>query len=102
MAKKFDNLSSQKELLCNSIKEMRRIKFIYNEKERLGEPQCYGVSGAGKDVLRVYLIKGGSRPEQLFEVAKMKNLQLLEDKFSRPGPNYSRNDTAMKSIYCQL
>jgi hypothetical protein len=65
-------------LVCNAIKNRQRIRFEYHEKERIGEPQCCGLSKVGNEVVRVYLNKGGSRPEQLFEVAQIKSLELLD------------------------
>jgi hypothetical protein len=51
----------------------------------------------------VYLIEGVSQQrEPLFTVAEMEDLQVLEQMFTRPGPNYKRNDSAMKFILCQL
>ena len=76
--------------------------FYYHEKERIGEPQCCGISTAEKEVVRVHLLKGGSRPEQLFEVRQINSLEVLNEFFSKPGPNYKENDLAMKVIYCQL
>lgn len=97
----FDK-TSLANLLCNAIRDKQRVKFIYNKKERIGEPQCCGISTAGKEVVRIHLIKGGSRPEQLFQIAEMESLQLLEEHFIKPGPNYHRDDLAMQEIFCQL
>jgi hypothetical protein len=89
-------------LLCNAIKNKQRVKFNYSGKERIGEPQCCGVSKTGKEIVRIHLIKGGTRPEQLFEIAQIQSLELVDHYFSKPGPNYKRNDSAMKEIFCQL
>ena len=94
--------SSYAEILCNAIANKQRVIFYYHEKERIGEPQCCGISTAEKEVVRVNLIKGGSRPEQLFEIRQITSLELLNESFSKPGPNYKKNDLAMKVIYCQL
>jgi hypothetical protein len=32
----------------------------------------------------------------------MQGLTLLQETFFRPGPNYKKNDSAMKVIFCQL
>jgi hypothetical protein len=89
-------------LFCDAIENRKRVTFIYHGKERAGEPQCCGISHAGNEVVRVHLTKGGSRPEQLFEIAQVKSLKLLNEHFTKPGPNYRRDDSAMKIIYCQL
>ena len=90
------------QILCGAIANKQRIVFYYHEKERVGEPQCCGISTAEKEVVRVHLIKGGSRPEQLFEVGRIKSLEVLNEFFSKPGPNYKENDMAMRLIFCQL
>jgi hypothetical protein len=90
------------QLLCDAIRNKKRVSFIYHEKERIGEPQCCGISTADHEAVRMYLIKGGSRPEQLFNVSQIKSLEILQEHFSKPGPNYKKNDSAMKEVYCQL
>lgn len=89
-------------LIVRSIQEKRRLRFVYNGKLRTTEPQCYGLGTRGTELLRVHQIAGGSQPEPLFDVSKMADLVLLDDAFDRPGPNYKRNDSAMKTIFCQL
>jgi serine/threonine-protein kinase HipA len=92
----------QKEILCSAIKKRQRISFRYKDKQRIGEPQCCGVSSGGKEVVRVHLLKGGRRPEQLFLIDQIKSLKVLGEHFTKPGPNYQPDDQAMKEIYCQL
>lgn len=93
---------SKREILCDALKSKRRVKFFYHGKERTGEPQCCGISKTGKEVIRMHLVKGGSRPEQLFEISEMKSLQVLNQHFDKPGPNYRKNDSHMREIFCQL
>jgi hypothetical protein len=88
--------------ICDAIKNKQRIKFEYNKKMRVGEPQCCGKTTKEKDVVRLHLIPGGSKPVQLFDISEIGYLQLLDEYFSGPGPNYRKDDSAMKSIYCQL
>jgi hypothetical protein len=89
-------------LICEAIIHKNRIRFIYHEKDRIGEPQSCGISTAGKEVARVHMVIGGSRPEQLFELTNMESLEVLNEHFSKPGPNYRPNDSAMMETYCQL
>jgi hypothetical protein len=90
-------------LICAAIRGKQRVSFTYHDRTRVAEPQCYGISTAGKEALRVFLIKGISRErEPLFTVAEMKNFTVLDQTFSEPGPNYKRNDSAMRFIFCQL
>jgi hypothetical protein len=90
------------ELILNAIKNKQQITFVYHDILRVAEPQCYGISTTGKEILRVYQISGGTQPEPLFEVAKMANLRTLNEYFVEPGPNYKRGDSAMREIFAEL
>lgn len=89
-------------LLVDAIAGQRRISFVYNGRSRLVEPQCYGVGTRGTELLRGHQIEGGEQREPLFDVAKMSGLALLDERFERPGPNYTRDDSAMATIFAQL
>ncbi len=90
------------ELLLTAIRKKQRIHFVYHDKPRVAEPQCYGISTAGREVLRVYQVSGGTEKEPLFEVSKMQQLFLTNEKFDHPGPNYKRGDSAMSVIFAEL
>jgi len=90
------------ELFVWAIKHKQRLRFVYNRKPRLVEPQCYGIGTSGNELLRVHQLQGGKQREPLFTVSKIVDLELLDEVFDRPGPNYKRNDSAMKTIFAQL
>lgn len=90
------------ELLLTAIRNKRRIHFVYNAKRRIAEPQCYGISTAGKEVVRVFQVSGGTQKEPLFEVAKIEQLFLSNETFQRPGPNYKKGDSAMSVVFAEL
>lgn len=89
-------------LIVRAIVEKRRLRFSYSGRTRVVEPQCYGVGTRGTELLRVHQIHGGSQREPLFDVSKMTGLVVLDEGFTKVGPNYKRNDSAMKVIFCQL
>jgi hypothetical protein len=88
--------------LCDAITNRKRILLIYSEKERIVEPQCYGISTRDKEVLRAFQIGGESYEEKLFEVNKIQFFTVLNEGFNSPGPNYRKGDSAMKTIFCEL
>jgi hypothetical protein len=90
------------QIIIDSIRQKRRLRFTYNGKTRLAEPQCYGIGARGTALLRVHQIEGGSQREPLFDVSKIRDLVALGEHFTRPGPNYKKNDSAMMTIFCQL
>ncbi|HEV7913058.1 MAG TPA: hypothetical protein VGP22_04790, partial [Albitalea sp.] len=71
-------------------------------KRRLVEPQCYGIGTRGTELLRSHQLQGGQEREPLFDVSKIAELEVLDDVFDRPGPNYKNDDSAMKTIFAQL
>ena len=54
-----------------------------------------GAPGSGEQTV-LQQLKGGSQPEPLFDVAQIDDLVLLDQHFARPGPNYKKNDSAMR------
>ena len=88
--------------IVDAIRAKRRLRCNYNGRPRIVEPQCYGIGAKGTELLRVHQLAGGTEPEPLFDVAKMRDLEFLDERFDRPGPRYRRDDSAMASIFCQL
>jgi hypothetical protein len=89
-------------LIVESIEDRRRLSFSYHGKRRIAEPQCYGIGTRGTELLRAHQIQGGLQREPLFDVSKMRDLVVLDRHFIEPGPNYKKNDSAMKTIFAQL
>jgi hypothetical protein len=89
-------------IIVAAILQRRRLRFMYGGKLRLVEPQCHGIGTRGTALLRAYQLQGGSQPEPLFDVSKISDLVMLDDVFDKPGPNYKKNDSAMRQIFCQL
>jgi hypothetical protein len=94
--------SQMGEVIAKSIAARRRLSFTYNGRRRVVEPQCLGLGAKGNELLRVHQISGGLEAEPLFTVAKMSDVVVLDDHFSRPGPNYKKGDSAMKTIFAEL
>jgi predicted DNA-binding transcriptional regulator YafY len=90
------------QIIVASINSRRRLSFTYNGRARIVEPQCYGVGTKGTELLRAHQIQGSEQREPLFDVSKMEDLAALDEHFQKPGPNYKRDDSAMKVIFAQL
>jgi hypothetical protein len=90
------------EVIVDSIRSWRRLRFTYNGRTRVAEPQCYGLGFKGTELLRVHQLQGGAQREPLFNVSKIRDLVVLDEVFAEAGPNYKKNDSAMKTIFCQL
>ena len=85
-----------------AIRTRHRLRFVYNGRARLVEPQCYGIGTKGTELLRVHQLEGGTQPEPLFDVAKIEDLVVLDEAFVDPGPNYQRDDSAIPTVFAQL
>ena len=90
------------EVIAAALQAKRRLSFTYNGRPRILEPQCLGVGAKGNELLRGHQISGGMEAEPLFTVAKMSDVVVLDDRFSRPGPNYKKGDSAMTTIFAEL
>jgi predicted DNA-binding transcriptional regulator YafY len=90
------------QVLVKAIEQKQRLRFLYNGKVRLVEPQCYGIGTRGTELLRAHQLQGGQEREPLFDVSKIADLEALNEVFVRPGPNYKKDDSAMTTIFAQL
>jgi hypothetical protein len=91
----------QHPLFIEAIEKKMRLACVYHGKPRVIEPQCYGVGHPGRELVRVHQIRGGSQAEPLFYAAEIEDVRPI-DTFTKPGPNYRRNDSAMAVIFAQL
>jgi hypothetical protein len=93
-------------VLCSAIHQKLLLTFVYGG-PRAAEPYCYGVSAAGRELLRAYQVGGYSESDnpqgwKLFHVEKMVNLHVSDISFAGTRPDYNPHDPAMKVIYCSL
>ncbi|HEY4241506.1 MAG TPA: hypothetical protein VGM88_16910 [Kofleriaceae bacterium] len=91
--------------VCEAIASRARLAFRYHGLPRVVEPYCYGVSSAGKDVLRAVQVGGESKSGgfgygKLWVVADLRDAKVLPDRFAPTDPDYNPADTAMTRIYC--
>ena len=85
-----------------ALRERRTLAFTYNRRRRVVEPQCVGIGARGTQLLRGHQLRGGREREPLFDVSRISDLVVLDERFSAPGPNYRKEDSAMKEIFAQL
>lgn len=50
----------------------------------------------------MHQLQGGSEREPLFTMAKIEDLVVRDETFTRPGPNDKKDDSAMQRICAQL
>jgi len=93
--------------LVSAIKHKVVLRFVYNGRRRVVEPQTYGRSPTGKEVLRARQIGGSSqsgesRIAKLFEVEKFSELQKTTRHFNEALPEHNPDDSAMTEIFATL
>jgi hypothetical protein len=91
----------------SAIRNKCVLRFIYKGEERIIEPQTYGVSRTGKEVLRARQIGGGSQSDEariakLFDVEKISRLKKTRSRFTQALPEHNPDDSAMKEIFATL
>ncbi|WP_243371710.1 hypothetical protein [Geotalea sp. SG265] len=94
-------------IICEAIRKRAVLRFIYNGRLRIVEPQCHGISTAGNEVLRGVQTGGESETGatifgKLFEVARMADLGETGDVFAKPGLGFNPQDKGMAVVHCHL
>jgi hypothetical protein len=93
--------------LISAIRNREVLRFVYAGKERTVEPQTYGVSIAGNEVLRARQIGGGSNSGQariakLFDLERMSGLKRTGERFAAALPEHNPRDSAMVEVFASL
>lgn len=92
--------------MCEAIAARRLVRFDYDGVDRVAEIYAHGFNRAKAEAVRAFQTAGGSRASdpvgwKFFRVAKMKNVQMLEDRFpgNRPGRDEAGHDLVI--VHCQ-
>ncbi len=94
-------------LIISAIRRRLVLQFNYNGKLRTVEPQTYGLSTAGREVLRAYerTIPNGSKRSgmaKLFDLNKISGLRKSGESFRQALPAHNPDDSAMVEIFATL
>ena len=94
-------------LIISAIQRKSVLQFSYNGKLRTVEPQTYGISTTGREVLRGYerpVTKGAKRSAmaKLFDVEKMSGLRESGLSFRQALPAHNPEDSAMVEVFATL
>jgi hypothetical protein len=107
MRLKFADHIHMNTALCQAIREKKVISFYYLGGVRSAEPHCYGVSKEENELLRAYQIGGHSESGnpigwKLLRLDELSNLQMTNQHFAGPRPQYNPEDKAMARVICCL
>jgi predicted DNA-binding transcriptional regulator YafY len=93
--------------ICEAIKNKQIITFEYDNGIRTVEPFRLGMSTQHNNVLRAFQLKNASKPfiEQnwrLFDLSKIRRLELSGDIFNRNREGYGIEDKDMIKYICEV
>jgi len=93
--------------LCQAIQERRLVRFTYSGGQRTVEPHLLGVNQQGHTSLSAWFVSGvsesGTGPGwRLYLVDTMSEVELLDEQFTAPRPQYNPDDVRMRQILCRI
>lgn len=94
------------DVICAAISNCELLEFDYDGRHRVVAPYCHGFTARG-EVLRAIQVggdsrSGGMRFGKLWSVDKMRNIRRSARTFAPDDPDYNPNDSAMKTIHCNV
>ncbi|WP_394675340.1 hypothetical protein [uncultured Chryseobacterium sp.] len=91
--------------IIKAIENQNVIEFYYENKLRVVEPHCYGVTTAGNEGLRAYQIDGysssGRMGWKMYDLGKANDIDVTEDVFD-VRKDYKKGDKGMSEIYAEI
>ena len=94
-------------LLCRAIEGRKLLAFDYKGRHRVVAPYCHGFTRGSEEMLRAVQVRGSSQSGKfgmgkLWNVAEMRDVQLLDELFVPDDPQYNPDDSAMHEIHCRV
>ena len=100
-----DTTGPKEKMIISAIRNRNVLEFLYNGKMRTVEPQTYGLSTTGREVLRAYertATTSGSKRSgtaKLFDLEKISNLRKAGTVFAAALSAHNPNDSAMVEVF---
>ena len=94
-------------IVCQAIDEMRLLVVEYGGARRRVQPHVYGDDAQGDRLLSAYQVSGGStsgeaRGWKSFRMDRVTAIELADERFHAPRPEFQRNDGAFAHIVRQV
>lgn len=95
-----------RDTICAAIQNHELLEFEYDGLHRVVQPYCHGTTANG-EALRAVQVAGQSRSRRmgsgkLWMLEKMLDVRRSAQRFVPDDPDYNPNDSAMKSIHCNV
>lgn len=93
--------------LQRAIARRRRLRVWYDPGSRVIEPHCLGYDGTGDLLLRAYQTDGASRSGETehWKMLRVDKLHAVEEEggvFSRPRPDFNRDDPIIRRVIASV
>jgi predicted DNA-binding transcriptional regulator YafY len=88
------------EIITSAIETRKRLSIQYNPGGRLIEPHAVGIGSSGQYLLRAFQVSGVSASGEhinwkLLRLDRLESVEVTEEIFPGPRPEYKRGDKAM-------
>ena len=95
------------DIIIEAIESRKLLGFYYKNHHRIVEPHTFGISSKGNENLSAFQIDGTSERNNvpdwvLFTIDKIVDLKILNESFVGTRPKYTKGDSRMIKIYCEL
>ena len=93
---------------CRALREGKCLQVDYGGYERTVEVHVVGRSGEGREIMRVWQVRGGSASGarvgwKMLHLDDVRSSRIADERSQAPRPGYKRDDDVMKGgIACQL
>ena len=93
---------------CRALREGKCLRVRYGGYERTVEIHVVGRSGEGRDMMRVWQVRGGSASGEgvgwkMLRLDEVQSSRITDERARVPRPGYKRDDLFMKGgIACQV
>lgn len=94
-------------LITQAIRERRKLQFSYHGRPRLTDPQVFGVSSKGNEVVLCWQTgghssKGGLPDWRMFETAEMHGVQLTGEHFTPRPQRHNTFESDIRTVYAAV
>jgi len=95
------------QVACQAMAERKCLEIRYDGYIRIVEVHACGVTKEGHGVMRVWQVRGGSAHNEpvgwkMLRLDETIGHGITDEPSQAPRQGYRRNDTAMRTIFCQL
>ena len=93
---------------CRALRDGKCLRVRYGGYERIVEVHVVGRSGEGREIMRVWQVRGGSASGagvgwKMLRLDEVRSSRIVAERSQAPRPGYKRDDDVMKGgIACQL